>query len=140
VPVIDVVTHLQSDRADGTATFAARFTRTPGAVREARRLVCSHFGGLLGEEMLDDVQLVVSELVTNAVRHGRGDVDLRMALDGRRVSGSVSDEGRGFKRRRRQPDATRVGGHGLFIVAHVAEAWGMSDETTNVWFQIPARA
>lgn len=119
--------------------MAARLIRTPAAVRAARRLVADHFGGLLGEETLDDVQLVVSELVTNAVRYGRGDVDLRMTFDGRLLTGAVSDKGRGFKRRPREHDPARVGGHGLYIVGRVSEAWGTDDGHTNVWFQILAR-
>jgi anti-sigma regulatory factor (Ser/Thr protein kinase) len=136
---IDVVTQLKSPLVEGSSTFAARFIRTPDAVRAARRLVVDHFGGVLGVETLDDVQLVVSELVTNAVRYGRGDVDLRMAFDGRKLTGAVSDEGRGFRRRSHQHDPLRVGGHGLYIVGRVSEAWGMGEGHTSVWFQMLAR-
>ena len=137
--VIEVVTQLKSPRVDGSSTFAARFARTPDAVRAARRLVADQFGGLLGSETLDDVQLVVSELVTNAVRYGRGEVDLRMACDGRTLTGAVSDAGRGFQRRPRVHDPAGVGGHGLYIVGRVSEAWGVDDGHTNVWFQMRAR-
>jgi anti-sigma regulatory factor (Ser/Thr protein kinase) len=108
-------------------------------VREARQAVLSYFGELLGDETLDDVLLVVSELVTNALLHGSGDVDLRMACDGRYVTGAVSDQGRGFDGRPRRRDPRRAGGHGLHIVGRVAEHWGLTDGTANVWFEIRAR-
>lgn len=111
--------------------------RTPTAAVDARRAVLRRFGELLGEETLDDVLLVVSELVTNALLHGRGRIELRMALDSRHVTGAVTDEGRGFDERPQEYDPARIGGHGLHIVDRIAESWGTSDRSTNVWFQIP---
>jgi anti-sigma regulatory factor (Ser/Thr protein kinase) len=121
------------------ARFAVRLSPTWTAVREARRIVARQLAQHIGEETLDDVLLVVSELVTNAVLHGRGDVDLRMELDRGRITGAVSDEGHGFTPRRRRPDPSRVGGHGLHIVARVADRWGLTAGTTHVWFEIPVR-
>jgi anti-sigma regulatory factor (Ser/Thr protein kinase) len=116
-----------------------RMKPSPTAAAEARRGVVSCFGDLLGADKLDDVLLVVSELVTNAVLHGRGDIDLRMACDTRYVTGAVSDEGHEFDGRPRRPDPTRAGGHGLHIVARVAEQWGLGDGATSVWFEVRAR-
>jgi anti-sigma regulatory factor (Ser/Thr protein kinase) len=122
------------------AGFSISLPRTPTAAAHARRAVASGFGDLLGEESLDDVMLVVSELVTNALLHGRGDIKLRIAVGARLVTGAVSDGGRTFRGRPLEPNPARIGGHGLRIVDHVAERWGQDGTSTNVWFEIPAYA
>lgn len=111
----------------------------PAAAGEVRRAATSCFEDLLSADRLDDVLLVVSELVTNAVLHGHGDIDVRMTCDTRTVRGAVTDAGRGFDGRPRRPDPRRIGGHGLHIVGRVAEQWGLSEGTTSVWFEIRAR-
>jgi hypothetical protein len=121
------------------AGFAMRMKPGPTAAAEARLAVTSCFGDLLGADKLDDVLLVVSELVTNAMLHGRGDIDVRMACDTEYVTGAVTDEGHGFDGRPRRPDPDRSGGHGLHIVGRVAEQWGLGEGSTSVWFEIRAR-
>jgi anti-sigma regulatory factor (Ser/Thr protein kinase) len=116
-----------------------RLRSGPSAAAEARRGVVSCFGELLGADKLDDLLLVVSELVTNAVLHGRGDVDIRMTCDADVVYGAVTDEGHGFDGRARKPDPRRIGGHGLHIVGRVADQWGLAEGTTSVWFEMRAR-
>ena len=88
---------------------------------------------------MDDVLLVVSELATNAVLHGIGDVELRIAFDGRCVTGSVADAGTGFERAPREQPHTRIGGNGLYLVERVASRWGVGEGTAHVWFEIPRR-
>ena len=80
-------------------SVGVQLPRTPGAAGHARRMVSTRLGHHLPEETLDDVLLVVSELVNNAVLHGRGDIALRMAYDGQRITGEVCDEGTGFSPR-----------------------------------------
>jgi anti-sigma regulatory factor (Ser/Thr protein kinase) len=113
-----------------------RMKAGPTAAAEARAAVLACFEGLLSADKLDDVLLVVSELVTNGVLHGHGDVDVRMSSDGKIVTGTVTDEGHGFDGRPRPPDPRRIGGHGLHIVGRVAEQWGLGDGATSVWFEI----
>lgn len=127
-----------SDRADAgcDVSFAARLAPDRVAAATARRKVRLRLGQLVEPAMLDDVLLVVSELVTNAVRHGCGDVELHVVFDGRCVTGHVRDEGQGFAHgaRRRSPD--QVGGHGLRLVEVVAAGWGVRDGSAHVWFEI----
>jgi anti-sigma regulatory factor (Ser/Thr protein kinase) len=132
--------HLRAVPSESPPSFAAHFARTPAAAGEARRLVTTHFGDLLREEPLDDVLLVVSELVTNAVLYGRGDIELRLALDGGHLMGAVTDDGPGFGQELPPVDPGRVGGHGLHIVGRVAEAWGRCEGPANIWFRILAHA
>ncbi|WP_149264686.1 ATP-binding protein [Actinomadura sp. K4S16] len=86
----------------------------------------------------EDVQLITSELATNAVEHGAGD---RMALvltgDGERVRVELTDGG-GGEPRVRAPGDDEEGGRGLVIVTAVAERWGVRREGggTCVWAEV----
>ena len=91
----------------------------------------------------DDISLLVTELVTNAVRHGGASdpplqVGLRRHAD--RIRVEVVDPGADF-----EPPATpgrgdASGGWGLFLVDRVAESWGVRPARagTGVWFELPA--
>lgn len=107
--------------------------RDPGAVATARRVVEADAGVLTREE-LDVSQLLVSELVTNAIRHGAGEsVTLVTHVDGARARYEVHDAG-AQQPRRREP-AGAEGGFGLNLVASLASRWG-SDPDAGVWFEL----
>ncbi|MFF3336197.1 SpoIIE family protein phosphatase [Streptomyces sp. NPDC002888] len=95
---------------------------TPSAVPEARRKAM----GQLSEWGLDDVafttELIVSELITNALKHARGPIGLRLILE-RTLTCEVSDASNTSPRMRRAR-YTDEGGRGLFLVAQVAQRWG----------------
>jgi anti-sigma regulatory factor (Ser/Thr protein kinase) len=117
-------------------TLAMGIAATQTAARRARRAVQWRFADLLGTEALEDVVLVVSELVTNAVVHGHGEIRLRLAFDGQRVSGTVSDDGRGFARHVGARDRAQDGGYGLDIVEDLSAGWGVRPKTSDVWFEV----
>ncbi len=83
----------------------------------------------------DDVVLVVSELVTNSVRHSASDQSIEMKVE---VSDSVirvevSDRGAGFV----PVESMRGEGLGLIIVDRVAAQWGVtSNGSCTVWVEI----
>jgi two-component sensor histidine kinase len=82
---------------------------------------------------------VVSELVTNGLRHGQGGITLSLAVSARgRMSGEVVDEGDGFEVPP-GPLEPGSGGLGLPIVAALAQRWGVRRGTTRVWFEMPAK-
>jgi anti-sigma regulatory factor (Ser/Thr protein kinase) len=113
--------------------------RHASAALLARETVDELMGGL-SPELRENTKLVVSELVTNAVRHGRGRVALSLALvDGARPIGEVADEGEPFEAPRTGPGEGDIGGWGLCIVAALAERWGVSGGA-RVWFAMPANA
>jgi anti-sigma regulatory factor (Ser/Thr protein kinase) len=119
-----------------TTGVHVRLANSPAAAREARDAVHRHLGDRLDAGVLDDVLLVVSELVTNAIRHGHGDIGLRVALEGELVSGAVEDAGSGFARAlpdRRLPASE---GRGLDIVGRLAARWGIDPESGAVWFEM----
>jgi len=115
----------------------------PRAVPTARHAL-DQLTGLVSESSLEDARLLVSELVTNSVRHAglapSQDVLLQAEIVGTSLHVEVRDEGRGFELPPRQPDAAGNGGWGLFLVAQLAERWGLVDDgATTVWFEIPLR-
>ena len=116
--------------------FEVTLPHTVDAPRAARRLVREWLPEDLAGEKLESAQLLVSELVTNAVVHGRGRVTLRAELDDDRLLVEVIDDGDGFERIVRQRDFDSVGGRGLAIVDVLASRWGIHEGTTHVWFEL----
>ncbi len=113
-----------------------RLPPEPTSVSKARELAC---GWLLVrglDELVDTTELLVSELVTNALRHGRGDIRLRLLRDTNLVC-EVWDDGYAQPRQRRAQE-TDEGGRGLQLVSLLAERWG-SRRTPHgkiVWFEL----
>lgn len=121
-------------------TFAVRNGRdAPAAVRAALRERGAH----LADGMRDDLLLLLTELVTNAVRHsGTEDgaaieIEMREKRDCVRVV--VTDKGTGFDRPDRpEPDHSTTGGLGLVLVDRLARAWGTRRvrQGSQVWFAL----
>ena len=122
-------------------TVELELTTGVEAAAEARRAL-DGLSGQLPERRLRDVRLLVSELVTNAVRHAQltaGDrIRLRVRLEAEAVRVEVHDPGRGFELRSPQPDPARASGWGLFLVDELADRWGMepTDPGTSIWFEV----
>ena len=121
-----------------------RLPASPEAASVARHAL-DDLSGELTDGRMRDVRLLVSELVTNAVRHAdldAGDVIglvVELADDALRVE--VHDPGGGFVPSAPSPDPARPSGWGLYLVAELADRWGVdSDETTLVWFELDRRA
>lgn len=108
------------------------------ALLVARRAVDS-FG--LSTPHGEDARLIVTELVTNALRHGEGTASLSLCRrsDGS-LSGSVGDDGEGFEPPPASAAGTDVGGLGLKIVDTLSEEWGVGAGQTRVWFELAAGA
>jgi anti-sigma regulatory factor (Ser/Thr protein kinase) len=112
----------------------------PESVAQARRVTGQVIDGL-DEQTLEDVRLIISELVTNAVKHGPdGRVKVRLRREGKTISGEVEDEGTspfGLRRRvRLGPD----GGLGLRLVDSLSDRWGIEAGTARVWFELKDRS
>ena len=108
---------------------------TAHAPGEARRAVEDL---ALSLPLLRDVQLIVSELVTNSVRHsGSGDdIRLRAWLRLNGVKVEIADGGGGFETEHDR-SADDEGGRGLLILDALAKAWGVTaGSPTRVWFEI----
>jgi anti-sigma regulatory factor (Ser/Thr protein kinase) len=116
-----------------TVTWEYQLAPHARSVGEARHHVRYALEHRADPETLDRIQLVVSELVTNAVRHGPGKpITLRLVseFDGG-ISGEVVDQGNGFVAIREK----EIGGLGLPIVDALTSAWGVYPGSTHVWFR-----
>lgn len=103
----------------------------------ARSWLADRFAAELGSvELFEQAKLLTSELVTNAVVHGRGKIELRARLDPDRLLVEVIDEGTGFAPRGPVSGWGAIGGFGLAIVESVASRWGIAQDATRVWFEI----
>jgi serine phosphatase RsbU (regulator of sigma subunit)/anti-sigma regulatory factor (Ser/Thr protein kinase) len=106
------------------------------APADARALLEKSFGHALERGELERAKLAVSELATNAVRHGRGEITIRAELGRERLLVEVIDEGPGFEPIVHEPELEQLGGWGLNIVDVDTSRWGMREGTTHVWFEI----
>jgi anti-sigma regulatory factor (Ser/Thr protein kinase) len=124
---------------DPGSDLSARFDRGPSAACAARNALLA-LQERVDARVLEDIRLLVSELVTNAVRHADaagGAVELQVSIDAPRVRVEVADPGEGFDPQPRDDEMTRPGGWGLYLVDHIADRWGVVRNRLNrVWFEI----
>jgi anti-sigma regulatory factor (Ser/Thr protein kinase) len=140
------------DRDDDIALLAARFDGIApsdvaywflepedSAPGRARRLARKALARWDMEEMSDAVELLISEVVTNAVRYAERPVTLRL-LRTDVLRCEVGDDSPQLPRQRRARD-TDEGGRGLFLVNRLARRWGATRLSTGkvVWFEIVTR-
>ncbi|MBL1109825.1 SpoIIE family protein phosphatase [Streptomyces sp. 5-8] len=111
--------------------------REPRSVGRAREYARGRLQSWDLEPLVDTTELLVSELVTNALRYGEGDIRLRLLLD-RTLVCEVWDSGLVQPRRRRARD-TDEGGRGLQLVGLLSAAWGSrrTPRGKTVWFELP---
>jgi anti-sigma regulatory factor (Ser/Thr protein kinase) len=108
----------------------------PESVGEARHALSDVLDGL-DERIQDGVTVIVSELVTNAIKHGPDrPIALRIWRDGEAIRGEIEDEGHGRLEIWRESDRGPEGGYGLPIVEAMSDRWGVSDGNTCVWFEL----
>jgi anti-sigma regulatory factor (Ser/Thr protein kinase) len=124
----------------GGATIRLQLDCGPSAAAEARAAV-GLLEGRAHPDALDDVRLLVSEVVTNAVRHsGSPDgtlIDLEISAHGESVRVEVVDGGRGFTPRARTAGQSRASGWGLHLVDRLAQRWGVErTPRPRVWFEL----
>ncbi len=92
-------------------------------------------------DTFETLRLLVSEAVTNSVRHGtdedEGAIELSIDASRRRIRVDVSDGGAGFEFKPRAEDADQASGWGLHLVQVLSDRWGTErDEGMRVWFEL----
>ncbi|MFF5500764.1 SpoIIE family protein phosphatase [Streptomyces roseolus] len=140
------------DRDDDIALLAARFDgiapsdvaywfldpedAAPGRARRLARRALARWDL---EELTDSVELLISEVVTNAVRYAERPVTLRL-LRTDVLRCEVGDDSPQLPRQRRARD-TDEGGRGLFLVNRLARRWGATRLSGGkvVWFELSTR-
>ncbi len=113
------------------------------AVSTAREFLRDRLTAWSTDELLDEAELVLSELVTNALVHTDGGAGLALRFDGaeRRLRIAVEDSStRSPHGRDAPPDA--LGGRGLSIVDAVADTWGVDvgPDGKTVWADLAVEA
>jgi anti-sigma regulatory factor (Ser/Thr protein kinase) len=120
-----------------------RVPHTASSVPRTRRAVVEDLTaqGLAGD-ILDEAEIVVSELLGNAVRHGRslsdGTVRVQWQVKSGVVELDVTDGGGGPTPKPQQPSVYATSGRGLRIVRSLAHEWGVLDEDRGrtVWVSL----
>src|SRR3979409_705951 len=106
----------------------------PASVARARTRVLAALKPDPDDALLETVRLLISELVTNAVRHGDRDTPVELhAHWNSYVRVEVMDHGHGFTPKPRTAAVEDPGGFGLFLVGTLADRWGVdTDDCTTV--------
>lgn len=133
-------TEASTTSGDMPASVSMRVEAGPAAAAAARGVLIA-LGERVDRDLLGDVRLLVSELVTNSVRHSNsregGVVGLDIAVARETLRVEVSDPGRGFEPTPRVPGQSKAGGWGLYLVDRLADRWGvLRNSVTRVWFEI----
>ena len=115
--------------------FSWTLDAVPMMVRHTRELTRRTLATWGLSDLADTVELLVSELVTNALRHGAGDIGLRLIRAGSLLC-EVRDDGHELPALR-HADVTDESGRGLQLVTALAERWGTQRTATGkvVWFE-----
>lgn len=123
------------------ARLHMRLRPGPEAAGEGRHAL-DRLAGALSVEQLGYLRLLITELLTNSVRHGARDSEGWIRLDveiyANSVRVAVTDPGPGFELDGApQPHLDRPGGWGLCLVDKLSDRWGVdSDGATSVWFEV----
>ena len=128
-----------------------RVPATPAAPATARRAVAS-LAPYLDSRVIEDAELLVSELVTNSLRHGglgpTQSIEVCLRASPQTVMVEVADRGRGFGGKRPRVEAKRAmldgralekeePNWGLFLVDQIAWRWGIAEQgEVRVWFEL----
>ncbi len=123
----------------GSRRVATSVPPGPAGVGEVRRVVAAAIDEWgIAADVRSDVQLIVSELVTNAIRYGAPPMECRVRCEDRRIVIDVSDGG--DKRPRVRPfDPGAPNGRGLHLVAGLAASWGVrpTGAGKSIWCTVP---
>jgi anti-sigma regulatory factor (Ser/Thr protein kinase) len=130
-----------TQRPGGPAAGGCRTThglpRDPAAAGLARRELVSGLSDV-PDDVVEVAKVLISELVTNALRHGRGLITMSVDRDERSITVRVTDEGPQVPVVR-DHDLTALSGRGLQLVEALAEGWGTERAVGGgkvVWFRL----
>ena len=111
----------------------------PRSVGEGRHRVLEVGEAFVDESRLPDLALVISEVLSNAVRHSSeaGAIQLAVTPKDDYLCVQVTDPGAGLAPRPRATAPDEEGGWGFFLIEHMTRRWGLTreDSHTRVWFE-----
>jgi anti-sigma regulatory factor (Ser/Thr protein kinase) len=121
-------------------SFTAQYDAALDTPALARHELESWLPPSVDESERGALRLLVSELITNAVRHVTGSaqpVELAVRIGAGAIRVEVRDGGSGFKPARKPEPRGADGGFGLFLVERMASRWGVdTQDGTRVWFEL----
>ena len=118
--------------------ISLRLRGGPEAAARARRAL-STLRADIDPPLMETLRLLVTELVSNSVRHAQSEtVVLRVLVARTAVLTEVTDEGPGFDPTDVGAPGTDDSGWGLFLVERLADRWGVNQasDVTKVWFEL----
>jgi anti-sigma regulatory factor (Ser/Thr protein kinase) len=123
----------------GRARVTAHYPANPISAGRARRLVSRACRDWNVQHVADDAELVITELVENAVRHAGTPCDIDIELSGGDLLITARD-GSTDPPRRVHPDPGRPGGRGLLLIEKLSRDWGFEvlDHGKRVWTVLSA--
>jgi anti-sigma regulatory factor (Ser/Thr protein kinase) len=132
-----------TEASDAYAQLTVTVPASPEAGSALRRAIRS-LDRYYGPKTAEDLDLLVTELATNGVKHaqissGGNRITLDARVDPHVLRVEVRDRGQGFEPRRRV-ERSEPGGWGLVLVEGIAERWGVGRDPTTVWFELPRAA
>jgi anti-sigma regulatory factor (Ser/Thr protein kinase) len=125
-------------RKNGQDGLSMALGRTPEAAALARRAI-GELRADLDPPLMETLRLLVTELVSNSVRHTKADfVTLKVAVGKSAVLTEVADAGPSLDSECVEQAGADHTGWGLFLVQRLANAWGVKDDgsTKRVWFEL----
>ncbi|WP_338675861.1 ATP-binding protein [Streptomyces sp. SCSIO 30461] len=121
---------IQRDPSEDTDGLSERDAAWPGRLRQ---LIRGRLIQWAQPDVIETVQLLLTELATNALRHGQGqDIDVRVLFCGGQCVIEVAD-GTPDPAELRDVTPDDEHGRGLFLVDAIADAWGTSPDGTTTW-------
>ena len=121
--------------------FSEVLPKAAASANLARRALESLYGEV-DRRRIEDAQLLVSELIANAVEHVQEDgvLELRVDNDEERLRVELLDPGPGFLADPQRPGELAESGWGLHFVSRIADRWAAeTDGTGRVWFELMSR-
>lgn len=140
VAVLVLAAEAAGRRKEDPDPIDVAFAPAPSSLPLARAAV-TPLADELDADVYDDLRLLVTELVSNCVRHagltGSEQIQLRVVVKADVLRVEVRDAGFGFEPRVVQPRPHQIGGWGLYIVDRLADRWGSRPEGrgTTVWLE-----
>lgn len=136
------MTSLGSAYEDSTTEFHLVLLCGLDCPRAARREIGTRIASIVSTTVGEDVALLLTELVTNAIKHGDMSGDAVVTISGE-VTGTslrieVMNPGAAFRPRPVTLGSGSAGGRGLYLVDVMSQAWGVrhEDGETSVWFEV----
>jgi anti-sigma regulatory factor (Ser/Thr protein kinase) len=126
------------NRASRSGVFRLVLSPNRQAGSLARQAIRQRFSKGLTSSTLGDLFSVITELVNNSVQHGPGTpITITILMSGESIRGEVADHGNPAYAAPKLKEVTETGGRGLTVIDKLTARWGVSEGSTDVWFEMP---